>query len=96
MTNRFSRIENECEYDGVCYSAKGKKITFGGITEDVSNSKRASRIRHSEIGMGARSLQSRGTRVVKGAGMRSQCVVLRRFKSCPLHHLYDTNDYGAV
>ena len=29
---------------------------------------------------------SRGTRVVKGAGMRSQCVVLRRFKSCPLHH----------
>ena|GEM_PF-6230914 len=29
---------------------------------------------------------SRGTRVVKGAGFRSQCVVLRRFKSCPLHH----------
>ena len=28
---------------------------------------------------------SRGTRVVKGAGFRSQCVVLRRFKSCPLH-----------
>ena len=25
--------------------------------------------------------------MVKGAGMRSQCVVLRRFKSCPLHHL---------
>ena len=25
--------------------------------------------------------------MVKGAGMRSQCVVLRRFESCPLHHL---------
>ena len=24
--------------------------------------------------------------MVKGAGMRSQCVVLRRFESCPLHH----------
>ena len=29
---------------------------------------------------------SRGTRVVKGAGMRSQCVVLRRVESCPLRH----------
>ena len=28
---------------------------------------------------------SRGTRAVKGAGFRSQCVVLRRFESCPLH-----------
>ena len=33
-----------------------------------------------------RTGHSRGTRVVKGAGFRSQCVVLRRFKSCPLHH----------
>ncbi len=32
------------------------------------------------------AIVSRGTRAVKGAGFRSQCVVLRRFESCPLHH----------
>ena len=32
------------------------------------------------------AIMSRGTRAVKGAGFRSQCVVLRRFESCPLHH----------
>ena len=26
--------------------------------------------------------------MVKGAGFRSQCVVLRRFESCPLHHYW--------
>ena len=61
-----------------------------GSTSDSSD------IRHSEIRGVARPGSSRGTRVVKGAGMRSQCVVLRRFKSCPLHHPYDINDYGAV
>ena len=39
---------------------------------------------------------SRGTRVVKGAGMRSQCVVLRRFESCPLHHSSMCSVAGAV
>ena len=81
---------------GFAMVAKGQKKTCDGITEEVSNSKRAPRVRHSEIGMVARSLQSRGTRVVKGAGMRSQCVVLRRFKSCPLHHPYEVSDYETV
>ena len=34
------------------------------------------------------AITSRGTRAVKGAGFRSQCVVLRRFESCPLHHYW--------
>ena len=34
-------------------------------------------------------MSSRGSRAVKGAGFRSQCVVLRRFESCPCTNIFN-------
>ena len=46
-----------------------------------------SRPRHRKIWHSTGQNPSRGSRAVKGAGFRSQCVVLRRFESCPLHQI---------
>ncbi len=51
------------------------------------------KLRHLSRSIPALPLTSRGTRAVKGAGMRSQCVVLRRFESCPLHQKFNPEEY---